>query len=97
LSWNAHSLIQGQLYAASTALLCLTSARVVNKDVANHLRGYRKKMCATLPLDVVFADQPKEGFVNESRALKRMLRPLTAEVPIRQAPQFRVDQRSQFF
>ncbi len=62
----------------ATSLGGMMSSRVINEDSPHQIGRDAEKMGPALPADVCLAHQPEVRLVNESRGLKRMIRPLAA-------------------
>jgi hypothetical protein len=73
----------------------MTSSRVVDQNVAHHLRSHSKEVRAILPINFLLTGQTKIGLVHESGSLQRVAIALTLNVAMRNAPQFVIDQRRQ--
>ena len=79
----------------SAALARRPLARVVDEDVAHHLRGHGEEVRAALPVHVLLPDQPQEGLVHQGGRLERMAAPLAIDVAVRQAMERVVDERQE--
>ena len=70
-------------------------ARRIDQNPA-HLSGrHRKEVRAVLPLDPVDIDEPQIRLVDQGGRLQRVSRALAVHVPLRQPPQFLVNERRQ--
>src|SRR5438309_9101513 len=68
---------------------------MIHQYVPHELRCDPEKVGAVLPLRLVLPNETKVGFVNECRALKRMVGALSPEMATRQAAQLFINQRNQ--
>ena len=50
----------------------LPPPRMVDQNVAHHLRGHREKVCAILPVNILLAREAKISFVNQRGGLQRV-------------------------
>ena len=71
------------------------AARVIDQDVAHHLRRHREKVRPILPINILRARQPNIRFVDQRRRLQRVTVTLALHVAMRDAPNFVVDERRQ--
>jgi len=86
--------IDRDLAGASTALLRLMAAGVLDQDLTHYPGRDSEKMSAILPLRNVMPYKPDIGFVNECRALKGVVGPFPLQVMAGDLSKFRVDQRN---
>ena len=70
-------------------------ARVVDEDVAHHLRGDGEEVGAVLPVHVLLPDEPQEGLVHQGGGLERMSAPLAVDVAVGEAMKRVLDQRQE--
>ena len=79
------------LHAAS-AFEVMTSG-MLDQDTAHQLRGDCEEMGPILPLHPLVIHQADVGLIDQRACLKVVFGALASHVPVRQAPQFRIDDR----
>lgn len=75
------------------ALCGVAHARVVHQDPSHKLRGYSKKVYPIVPMHHIPPCQAEICFMNQRRALQRMVATLTGQALPRQPAKFVIDQR----
>ena len=88
------SLVERQFHLPVAALGGLMRPGMVNKDVPHHSCRDGEKVCAILPGGGI-AGHPKVGLMYEIGCLKRVIRPLLAQVTCSEPPQLTVNKGKQ--
>lgn len=65
---------------------------VLHQNTPHHLRGYSEKMGPVGKLERRIMEQLQVGFVHQGRGLQSMIGPLVAQMPLRDAMQFGINQ-----
>src|SRR4051794_8685994 len=68
---------------------------MIDQNLSHELRGHGKKMRPVLPLRKLLVSQANVGLMHQGSALKRMSGTLVAQVALRDALQFVVNQRNE--
>ena len=96
LPGHGHRLVEFDFHGARTALPRLLGAGVIHEDTANHLRRDAIEVGTVAPVDVPLIDQAQERFMDQRRALQRVIGALPAQMRARQTAQFAIDKGHQF-
>jgi hypothetical protein len=88
-------LLKRQWALKTSSLLARYATGVVHQDLAHDAGGSGKKMRPVLQVDAGLIHQPEVGFVDQSRGLERVIRPLPSHVPAGDPVQLVFDDREQ--
>jgi hypothetical protein len=90
-------LIQQQSFTFAAPLPGLLSTGVIDQNAAHQLARYGEEMDPIVPPNRSSSNQTKVGFVNQSRALQRVILLLARKTIARDAAEFVVNHWNEFF